>query len=79
VTAQNFAFAPAGPKTSTGATATWTDKDTDTVTSPGSGGPLHAAPLATGATYRYAFTEFSTYACFCTIPPFMASTVEVTP
>jgi hypothetical protein len=40
---------------------------------------LHPAPLTTGATYRYAFTEVSTYACFCTIPPFMASTVEVTP
>ncbi|MGW5663952.1 plastocyanin/azurin family copper-binding protein [Streptomyces sp. NPDC003758] len=81
VTTQNFAFAPAGLKTKTGATVTWTNKDTDThtVTSSGSGGSLHPAPLTTGATYRYAFTEVSAYACFCTIHPFMVWTVEVTP
>jgi hypothetical protein len=55
------------------------DTDTHTVTGSGSGAPLHPAPLTNGATHRYVFAEASAYACFCTIPPFMAATVEVTP
>ncbi|MGW7006714.1 plastocyanin/azurin family copper-binding protein [Streptomyces sp. NPDC054933] len=81
VTIQNFAFAPASLKIKAGTTVTWTNKDTDahTVTSSGSGGPLHSAPLTTGATYSYTFTKAGTYAYLCTIHPFMTATVEVTP
>ncbi|WP_269856096.1 plastocyanin/azurin family copper-binding protein [Streptomyces sp. RPT161] len=81
MTIQNFAFAPTSLKVKTGTTVTWTNKDSDahTVTSSGSGGPLHSAPLTTGATYRYTFTKAGTYAYFCTIHPFMTATVVVTP
>lgn len=81
VTIQNFAFAPTSLKVKAGTTVTWTNKDTDahTVTSSGSGGPLHSAPLTTGATYRYTFTKAGTYAYLCTIHPFMTATVVVTP
>ncbi|MFB7666370.1 cupredoxin family copper-binding protein [Kitasatospora sp. NPDC056138] len=81
VTIQNFAFAPASLTVKSGTTVTWTNKDTDahTVTSSGSGGPLNSAPLTTGATYRYTFTQAGTYAYFCAIHPFMTATVVVTP
>ncbi|MEU6572661.1 plastocyanin/azurin family copper-binding protein [Streptomyces sp. NPDC046805] len=81
VAIQNFAFAPAGLKVKAGTTVTWTNKDTDahTVTSSGSGGPLHSAPLTTGATYRHTFTKAGTYAYLCTLHPFMTATVVVTP
>lgn len=81
VTIQNFAFSPAVVKIKPGSTVTWTNRDTDahTVTSSGSGGPLHSSALTTGATYRYTFTKPGTYAYFCTIHPFMTATVEVTP
>jgi len=80
VAIKNFAFSPAVLKVKAGTTVTWTNNDTDahTVTSSGSGGPLHSAPLTTGATYSYTFTKPGTYAYFCTIHPFMTATVEVT-
>ncbi|MER6459119.1 cupredoxin family copper-binding protein [Streptomyces sp. NPDC001228] len=81
VAIKNFAFAPAALKVKAGTTVTWTNQDTDahTVTSSGSGGPLHSAALNTRATYRYTFTKPGTYAYLCTIHPFMTATVEVTP
>ncbi|MGW3513755.1 plastocyanin/azurin family copper-binding protein [Streptomyces sp. NPDC000994] len=80
VAIKNFAFAPATLKVKAGTTVTWTNQDTDahTVTSAGSGGPLHSAALATHATYRYTFTKPGTYHYLCTIHPFMTATVEVT-
>ncbi|MEU6194387.1 cupredoxin family copper-binding protein [Streptomyces sp. NPDC047061] len=80
VAIQNFAFSPATLKVPVGTTVTWTNQDTDahTVTSAGSGGPLHSAALATHATYSHTFTEPGTYAYLCTIHPFMTATVEVT-
>ncbi len=80
VAIQNFAFSPATLKVKVGARVTWTNQDTDahTVTSSGSGGPLHSAALATHATYSYTFTKPGTYAYLCTIHPFMTATVEVT-
>lgn len=81
VAIQNFAFSPATLKVKAGTTVTWTNQDTDahTVTSAGSGGPLHSAALVTHATYSYTFTKPGTYAYLCTIHPFMTATVEVTP
>ncbi|MGI5143258.1 MULTISPECIES: cupredoxin domain-containing protein [unclassified Streptomyces] len=80
VAIKNFAFSPAMLKVKAGTTVTWTNQDTDahTVTSAGSGGPLHSAALATHATYSYTFTKPGTYAYLCTIHPFMTATVEVT-
>ncbi|MFV5996976.1 plastocyanin/azurin family copper-binding protein [Streptomyces sp. NPDC056231] len=80
VAIKNFAFAPATLKVRVGTTVTWTNQDTDahTVTSAGTGGPLHSAALATHATYSYTFTRPGTYAYLCTIHPFMTATVEVT-
>ncbi|MFF4830037.1 plastocyanin/azurin family copper-binding protein [Streptomyces sp. NPDC001312] len=80
VAIKNFAFSPATLKVKAGTTVTWTNQDTDahTVTSAGSGGPLHSAALATHATYRYTFTKPGTYHYLCTIHPFMTATVEVT-
>jgi plastocyanin len=80
VAIKNFAFSPAALKVKAGTTVTWTNQDTDahTVTSAGSGGPLHSATLNTRATYRYTFTKPGTYAYLCTIHPFMTATVEVT-
>ncbi|MFE5023014.1 cupredoxin domain-containing protein [Streptomyces sp. NPDC056656] len=80
VTIKNFAFSPTRLKVKVGARVTWTNQDTDahTVTSAGSGGPLHSAALATHATYSYTFTKPGTYAYLCTIHPFMTATVEVT-
>ncbi|MEV5011617.1 plastocyanin/azurin family copper-binding protein [Streptomyces sp. NPDC055692] len=80
VAIKNFAFAPAALKVKAGTTVTWTNQDTDahTVTSAGSGGPLHSAALSTHATYRYTFTKPGTYHYLCTIHPFMTATVEVT-
>lgn len=80
VAIENFAFSPATLKVKAGTTVTWTNQDSDahTVTSAGSGGPLHSAALATHATYRYTFTKPGTYAYLCTIHPFMTATVEVT-
>ncbi|MGW0765361.1 cupredoxin domain-containing protein [Streptomyces sp. NPDC002676] len=80
VAIKNFAFSPATLKVKVGTTVTWTNQDTDahTVTSAGSGGPLHSAALATHATYSYTFTKPGTYAYLCTIHPFMTGTVEVT-
>ncbi|SOE06582.1 Plastocyanin [Streptomyces sp. Ag109_G2-15] len=80
VAIKNFAFSPATLKVKAGTTVTWTNQDTDahTVTSAGSGGPLHSAALATDATYSYTFTKPGTYAYLCTIHPFMTATVEVT-
>ncbi|MER6078453.1 cupredoxin family copper-binding protein [Streptomyces sp. NPDC001833] len=80
VAIKNFAFAPATLKVPAGTTVTWTNQDTDahTVTSDGSGGPLHSAALATHGTYSYTFTKPGTYAYLCTIHPFMTATVEVT-
>lgn len=80
VAIKNFAFSPATLKVKVGARVTWTNQDTDahTVTSAGSGGPLHSAALATHATYSYTFTKPGTYAYLCTIHPFMTATVEVT-
>lgn len=80
VAIKNFAFSPATLKVKVGTTVTWTNQDTDahTVTSAGSGGPLHSAALATHATYSYTFTKPGTYAYLCTIHPFMTATVEVT-
>ncbi|MEU7412391.1 MULTISPECIES: plastocyanin/azurin family copper-binding protein [Streptomyces] len=80
VAIKNFAFSPATLKVTAGTTVTWTNQDTDahTVTSAGSGGPLHSAALNTHATYRYTFTKPGTYAYLCTIHPFMTATVEVT-
>ncbi|PJN38795.1 amidase [Streptomyces sp. CB02959] len=80
VAIKNFAFSPATLKVKAGTTVTWTNQDTDahTVTSAGSGGPLHSAALATHATYSYTFTKPGTYAYLCTIHPFMTATVEVT-
>lgn len=80
VAIKNFAFSPATLKVKVGTTVTWTNQDTDahTVTSAGSGGPLHSATLATHATYSYTFTKPGTYAYLCTIHPFMTGTVEVT-
>lgn len=80
VAIKNFAFAPATLKVPVGTTVTWTNQDTDahTVTSDGSGGPLHSAALATGATYSHTFTKPGTFAYLCTIHPFMTATVEVT-
>lgn len=80
VAIKNFAFAPATLKVRVGTTVTWTNQDTDahTVTSAGTGGPLHSAALTTHATYSYTFTRPGTYAYLCTIHPFMTATVEVT-
>ncbi|MFF4119655.1 cupredoxin domain-containing protein [Streptomyces sp. NPDC001714] len=80
VAIKNFAFAPAALKVPVGTTVTWTNQDTDahTVTSAGSGGPLHSAALATHGTYSHTFTEPGTYSYLCTIHPFMTATVEVT-
>ncbi|MFD4653027.1 MULTISPECIES: cupredoxin domain-containing protein [unclassified Streptomyces] len=80
VTIKNFAFSPTRLKVKVGTRVTWTNQDTDahTVTSAGSGGPLHSAALATHATYSYTFTKPGTYAYLCTIHPFMTATVEVT-
>ncbi|MFE7329532.1 plastocyanin/azurin family copper-binding protein [Streptomyces sp. NPDC057565] len=80
VAIKNFAFAPATLKVRVGTTVTWTNQDTDahTVTSAGTGGPLHSAALATHATYSYTFTKPGTYTYLCTIHPFMTATVEVT-
>ncbi|MET8956757.1 cupredoxin family copper-binding protein [Streptomyces sp. NPDC004533] len=80
VAIKNFAFSPTTLKVKAGTTVTWTNQDTDphTVTSTGSGGPLHSAALATHATYSYTFTKPGTYAYLCTIHPFMTGTVEVT-
>ncbi|MGW1894011.1 plastocyanin/azurin family copper-binding protein [Streptomyces sp. NPDC002004] len=80
VTIKTFAFSPATLKVRVGTKVTWTDQDTDahTVTSAGSGGPLHSAALAPHATYSYTFTKPGTYAYLCTIHPFMTATVEVT-
>ncbi|MCZ0984565.1 plastocyanin/azurin family copper-binding protein [Streptomyces diastatochromogenes] len=80
VAIKNFAFSPATLKVKAGTTVTWTNQDTDahTVTSAGSGGPLHSAALATDAAYSYTFTKPGTYAYLCTIHPFMTATVEVT-
>ncbi|MFE7972681.1 plastocyanin/azurin family copper-binding protein [Streptomyces shenzhenensis] len=80
VTINNFAFSPAKLKVTVGTRVTWTNQDTDahTVTSAGSGGPLHSAALATHATYSHTFTKPGTYAYLCTIHPFMTATVEVT-
>ncbi|MEU7422966.1 plastocyanin/azurin family copper-binding protein [Streptomyces sp. NPDC048362] len=80
VTINNFAFSPATLKVKAGTTVTWTNRDGDahTVTSAGTGGPLHSAALATHATYTYTFTKPGTYAYLCTIHPFMTGTVEVT-
>lgn len=80
VAIKNFAFSPATLKVKAGTTVTWTNQDTDahTVTSAGSGGPLHSAALATHATFSYTFTKPGTYAYLCTIHPFMTATVEVT-
>ncbi|MFE1881378.1 cupredoxin domain-containing protein [Streptomyces diastatochromogenes] len=80
VAIKNFAFSPATLKVKAGTTVTWTNQDTDahTVTSAGSGGPLHSAALAPHATYTYTFTKPGTFAYLCTIHPFMTATVEVT-
>ncbi|MEU3521955.1 plastocyanin/azurin family copper-binding protein [Streptomyces sp. NPDC006654] len=80
VAIDNFAFSPAKLKVKAGTKVTWTNQDADahTVTSAGSGGPLHSAALATHATYSYTFTKPGTYAYLCTIHPFMTATVEVT-
>jgi plastocyanin len=80
VAIKNFAFSPAILKVKAGTTVTWTNEDTDphTVTSSGSGGPLHSAALTTHASYSYTFTKPGTYAYLCTIHPFMTATVEVT-
>jgi plastocyanin len=80
VAIKNFAFSPAALKVKVGTTVTWTNQDTDahTVTSAGSGGPLHSAALNTHATYSYTFTKPGTYSYLCTIHPFMTATVEVT-
>lgn len=80
VTISNFAFSPAALKVKAGTRVTWTNQDTDahTVTSSGSGGPLHSAALTTHASYSYTFTKPGTYAYLCTIHPFMTATVEVT-
>ena len=80
VAIKNFAFSPTTLKVTAGTTVTWTNQDTDahTVTSAGSGGPLHSPALATHATYSYRFTEPGTYAYLCTIHPFMTAKVEVT-
>ncbi|MFF2503548.1 cupredoxin family copper-binding protein [Streptomyces sp. NPDC058067] len=80
VAIKNFAFSPTRLKVKVGTRVTWTNQDTDahTVTSAGSGGPLHSAALATHATYSYTFTKPGTYAYLCTIHPFMTATVEVT-
>ncbi|MEU9479363.1 plastocyanin/azurin family copper-binding protein [Streptomyces sp. NPDC048191] len=80
VVIKNFAFSPARLKVRAGTTVTWTNEDTDahTVTSSGSGGPLHSAALATHGTYTHTFTRPGTYAYLCTIHPFMTATVEVT-
>ncbi|MEU2773872.1 plastocyanin/azurin family copper-binding protein [Streptomyces sp. NPDC007162] len=80
VAINNFAFSPAELKVKAGTKVTWTNQDADahTVTSAGSGGPLHSAALATHATYSFTFTKPGTYAYLCTIHPFMTATVEVT-
>ncbi|WP_369368034.1 cupredoxin family copper-binding protein [Streptomyces sp. CG4] len=80
VAIKNFAFSPATLKVKAGTTVTWTNQDTDahTVTSAGSGGPLHSPALATHATYSYQFTKPGTYTYLCTIHPFMTAKVEVT-
>ncbi|MGW7236519.1 plastocyanin/azurin family copper-binding protein [Streptomyces sp. NPDC054804] len=80
VAIKNFAFSPATVKVKVGTTVTWTNQDTDphTVTSSGTGGPLHSAALTTHAAYSYRFTQPGTYAYLCTIHPFMTATVEVT-
>ncbi|MBW8698278.1 Amicyanin-alpha [Streptomyces sp. MBT84] len=80
VAIKNFTFSPAKLRVKAGTTVTWTNQDTDphTVTSAGSGGPLHSAALTTHATYSYTFTKPGTYAYLCTIHPFMTATVEVT-
>ncbi|OLZ65404.1 amidase [Streptomyces sp. IMTB 2501] len=80
VAIKNFAFSPTTLKVKVGTTVTWTNQDTDahTVTSAGSGGPLHSPALATHAAYSYQFTKPGTYAYLCTIHPFMTAKVEVT-
>ncbi|MEU5380473.1 cupredoxin family copper-binding protein [Streptomyces sp. NPDC005968] len=80
VAIKNFTFSPAKLRVTAGTTVTWTNQDTDphTVTSAGSGGPLHSAALTTHATYSYTFTKPGTYAYLCTIHPFMTAIVEVT-
>ncbi|MFK0018980.1 plastocyanin/azurin family copper-binding protein [Streptomyces sp. NPDC090798] len=80
VAIKNFAFSPATLKVKVGTTVTWTNQDTDahTVTSAGSGGPLHSTALNTHATYSYTFTKPGAYSYLCTIHPFMTATVEVT-
>ncbi len=80
VAIKNFAFSPATLKVKVGTTVTWTNQDTDahTVTSAGSGGPLHSAALNAHATYSYTFAKPGTYSYLCTIHPFMTATVEVT-
>ncbi|MFF4866326.1 plastocyanin/azurin family copper-binding protein [Streptomyces sp. NPDC001231] len=77
---KNFAFSPATPKVKAGTTVTWTNQVTDahTVTSAGSGGPLHSAALATPAAYSHQFIQPGTHSYRCTIHPFMTTTVEVT-
>jgi plastocyanin len=81
VAIKNFAFTPAALTVPAGTTVTWTNRDTDahTVTSQGSGGPLHSPAMDSGATFSFTFTKAGTYQYLCTIHPFMTATVTVTP
>jgi amicyanin len=81
VSIKDFAFTPSDTTVKAGTTVTWTNRDQDphTVTSTGSGGPLHSPTLRHGQTFKYTFTKPGHYDYLCTIHPFMTATVTVTP
>lgn len=75
VTIQNFSFSPASLTVKTGATVTWTNKDSVAHTVVGT--DFKSDQIAPGATYTHAFTTAGSYDYHCSIHPSMTGTIIV--
>ncbi len=77
VTLANFAFSPATITVKAGTTVTWTNKDGTTHTITSDTGAFDSGSVAANGKYSYTFSTVGTYACHCSIHPYMKGTVIV--
>jgi plastocyanin len=78
VNIQGFAFVPQNLTIGAGTTVVWTNLDSTTHTSTGSGNAWNSGNLAQGASYSHTFYTPGTYSYICAIHPSMTGTITVT-
>ena len=79
VTIANFAYSPANIQVHVGTTITWTNQDSAPHTVTFKNGMKDSGWLRQGQAFSYTFTTPGTFDYYCTVHPYMAGSVLVTP